>query len=261
MARLWTEDVDGEKWLVNPQLLIAGNPGGKKMARRKTGRKRRQPAGLARYWAKRGRKAAPKRRRRATARRRTRRASVSNPPARRYYARSRRRAKRNPGRRAVAHRSTSLMGVSLPPLDAVLYVGAGLVVPPIVAGMITRYLPANLQGSKPVYYGVKAASVIVPSLLVKRFVSARAGNLMLLGGVASFAIDILNETGVIAGIKSAFGLQGSFGQPMLGFYPSLSRRGGLGSYPSLQRGGITAPVTMSRMTSNTPERLNPASRF
>ena len=156
--------------------------------------------------------------------------------------------------RRSARRNPALLGFNIPPLDAVLFTGAGLVVPPMVAALIMKQLPATYQTSKPVYYAVKAASVLVPSMLVKRFVSQRAGNLMLLGGAASFVIDVLKETGVF----SAIGLSGAISQPLLGYYPSIG--GGLGKYPSLSQNG-SANVTASRMISSVPERLNPTSRF
>ncbi len=143
-------------------------------------------------------------------------------------------------------------------MDAILFTGAGLVIPPIVASMIMKQMPVAWATSKPAFYAVKAASVLIPSYLVKRFVSPRAGNLMLLGGAASFMIDILNETGVLTSIKSAFGLSGAISQPMLGYYPGIG--GGLGKYPSLSANG-SAPVTAQRMVSSVPSRLNPADRF
>jgi preprotein translocase subunit Sec61beta len=48
------EESDGERWLINPALVVA-NPKrkrGRKMAlRRRRSRRNRMPAGLARYWA------------------------------------------------------------------------------------------------------------------------------------------------------------------------------------------------------------------
>ena len=175
--------------------------------------------------------------------------------------RKRRRSKRNysfNANRRRARRNPSLAGFTIPPLDAVLFTGAGLIVPPMVAKFIMPMLPTSMQTSKIAYYSVKAASVLVPSMLVKRFVSQRAGNLMLLGGAASFVIDLLKETGVFA----TLGLSGALSQPLLGYYPSLSAvgSGGLGKYPSLSANGM-APVTAARMISSVPERLNPMSRF
>lgn len=164
---------------------------------------------------------------------------------------------KNYRRRRSARRNPQLLGVNIPPLTAILYTGAGLVVPPIVTNFIMSKLPAEYSASKPVYYAVKAASVLVPSMLVKRFVSQQAGNLMLLGGAASFAIDILRDTGVLA----AIGVSG-VSQPMLGFYPTVGRsvgRGALGRYPSIP--AAASPIAQQRMISNIPERLNPSGRF
>ncbi len=163
---------------------------------------------------------------------------------------SRRRAARNP----------QFLG-SLPPLKSIAFVGAGLVVPPLVATQIMKFLPTEWQTSKPAFYAVKAAAVILPSMLVKKMVSREAGNLMLLGGAASFALDLLKETGLL----TQLGLSGvSNSQPLLGYYPSkgggLGRmRNGMGSYPSLPQS--TMPVSMAQMIANTPDRLNPQNRF
>jgi hypothetical protein len=175
--------------------------------------------------------------------------------------RKRRRARRNytflgNRRRRSYRRNPQLLGFSLPPVTDVLFVGAGLAVPPMVANFIMPMLPETMRTSRIAYYGVKAASVLIPSYLVSRFVGRRQGNLLLMGGLASFTIDLLRETGVL----SAIGLSGSMSQPMLGFYPGLSRRGGLGKYPSLAVNG-GSPVTSSRMIQSVPDRLNPQSRF
>lgn len=232
-------------------------------------RERRMPAGLARYWATHRRK--PRRRRAAkrnytstgmllNPKRRRRRASgrrnvmVTNPRRRRSIGRARRvrRYRRNPG--LLGGRSMSLMGFSLPPLDAVAFVGAGLIVPPLVTSYIMTMLPADWKTSKAAYYGVKAVSVLVPAMLLKQFVSPRAGNLMLLGGAASFVIDLIKDfaPGVIPGLGV---------QPFLGYYPSMgipSRQ--LGTYPG--RGGAQRlPGLLSPMIASTPDRLNPAGRF
>lgn len=155
-----------------------------------------------------------------------------------------------------AARGPQLLGISFPPVMDILGVGAGFVIPPVVMRYLMPLLPADMQASKPVQYGVKLASVILPAWAVKKFVSPRVGNLMLLGGVASLALDVLRETGVL----TAIGLSGTTSQPMLGFYPGLSRRGGLGKYPSLAQNG-TAPVSSSRMLQSVPDRLNPQGRF
>jgi len=276
MARLWTEETDGERWLVNPALIVA-NPrprkkrkAGRKMAQRKA--KRRMPAGLRKYWATHRRKsrtnpvARTHRRRRARKNitstgmlfNRKRRRSSGKRRGVRVMAR-RRRARQNPALGGLlGGRSISILGFTLPPLDAIVFTGAGLIVPPLVTSFIMAKLPNTWKTNKAAYYGVKAASVILPSMLVRRFVSQRAGNLMLLGGAASFVIDLLRDfaPGVIPGISGV-----GMNQPFLGYYPSMPDSGSkaLGLYTG--GGQRQQNVTLPAMISNTPDRLNPAGRF
>lgn len=261
---LWT-DIDGEPWLDNPSLIIANPERKSHMARR------RQPAGLARYWAakRKGRKrAAPKRRRRA------RRSVAANPRRRRRsyrrnYAASgliqnphrRRRHTRNPRRRHHYRRNPSLgsvMGMQLPDIQDILFTGAGIVVPPILTSMLMGYLPVDWKTSKPAYYGVKAASVLIPSMLVRKFVSRRAGNLMLIGGAASLAIDLVRD--FMPNLLPAASVSG---QPFLGFYERMPVRipagNGMGRYSSIPVRSM--PVQRTPLLSQTPERLSPGGRF
>jgi hypothetical protein len=139
-------------------------------------------------------------------------------------------------------------------MDAVLFVGAGLVVPPIMAGYIMGMLPVEWRSSKATYYGVKAASVLIPSMLVRQFVSRRAGNFMLIGGAASFAIDLVREfmPALIPAAPMA-------GQPFLGYYERYNRNGALGRYSSIPVRSRT--VQQTPLLSATPERLSPNARF
>ncbi|WP_460992148.1 hypothetical protein, partial [Staphylococcus aureus] len=83
------------------------------------------------------------------------------------------------------------------------------------------------------YYGVKVASVLIPSMIVRKFVSRRAGNLMLVGGAASFAIDLVREFAP----NLLPGSSGVGAQPFLGFYERMPTRipagNGLGRYASI----------------------------
>jgi hypothetical protein len=218
-------------------------------------RKHRQPAGLRRYWAARRAKTnKPRRKYHARAKARThskRRTSYAiNRPRRksrvRHYFRKAYRAVRQ------RHYKTnpSLMGFQLPGLMDIAAVGAGFVVPPILAGYVMGWLPDSLKTSKVAFWTVKAASVLVPSLVVRRFVSRRAGSLMLLGGAVSFVMDLVKEfaPGVIPGLGY---------QPLLGAFIDrplaiAARRASVGAG---QR-NILPP-----MIASTPDRLSPASRF
>lgn len=222
-------------------------------------RRKRQPAGLRRYWAKHRRKASvnPHRRRTRRARRRTRRNPFTVPGVivNRRRRISRRRAFTMKRRRSSYRRNPQLLGFAFPPVMDVLGVSTGFIIPPVVMRYLMPMLPADMQASKPVQYGVKIASVLLPAWAVKKFASPRIGNLMMLGGMVSIALDLIRETRIL----TSLGLSGTSSQPMLGFYPGLSRRGGLGKYPSLGNG--QANVTSSRMLQSVPERLNPQSRF
>lgn len=169
-------------------------------------------------------------------------------------------------KRTRARRNPQLLGASLPPLKSIMFVGTGLVLPPIVATQLMKFLPIEWQTSKPAFYAVKAASVFLPGMLIKKVVSREAGNLFMLGGLASFAIDALRETGLL----TTLGLSGySVSQPMLGFYPgaggpsnALGRMRGLGRYHSGNSSlNAPRPLTMAPMIANTPERLNPSARY
>jgi len=156
-----------------------------------------------------------------------------NPPRRRRYHSNKRRYRSNP----------ALMGFQLPGLLDVVSVGAGFVVPPIVAGYIMGWLPDSMKTSKAAMWAVKAAAVVVPSMVVRRFVSRRAGNLMLLGGAVSLALDLVKEfaPGLIPGVGF---------QPLLGAHvvrPTRAR--------------MPAPAGLPAMIASTPDRLSPTGRF
>ena len=219
---------------------------------------------------RRGRKNSPRRRARR-ARRNYSSAGLINRPRRRRARRSRRRSyalnprrrrgfRRNVRRRRSYRRNPSVLGLgfNLPPLDAVLFTGAGLILPPIVASYLTPMLPDSIRSSKLGYYGVKAASVLVPSMLVRKFVSRRAGNYLLIGGFASFAIDLVREF-----MPSLIPAPAMSGQPFLGFYEKMPSRlpaaSGMGRYASVPVRSV--PVQRTPLIALTPDRLSPQGRF
>jgi hypothetical protein len=146
------------------------------------------------------------------------------------------------------------MGISLPSIQDVLFTGAGIVIPPVMTSFLLGYLPADWRTSKAAYYGVKAASVLIPSMIVKKFVSRRAGNLMLIGGAASFAIDLVREFA-----PSLLPGGGVGAQPFLGFYERMPRQVGMGRYSSMPVRSV--PVQRTPLLSMTPERLSPGARY
>lgn len=227
------------------------------MARRKARRGRKNSPRRARRRVRRNYASAgmvnPRRRR---ARRRTRRTYALNPRRRRGY-------RRNVRRRRSYRRNPSVLGLgfNFPPLDAVLFTGTGLIVPPIVASYIMPLLPESIRSSRAGYYAVKAASVLIPSMVVRKFVSRRAGNYLLIGGFASFALDLMREF-----MPNLLPTTTMSGQPFLGFYERMptaripaANNGGMGRYASIPVRSV--PVQRTPLVALTPERLMPSGRF
>lgn len=277
MSRLWMEESDGERWLINPALVVA-NPRkkrrGKKMAyRRRRARRNRMPAGLARYWSKHRRKARHNR-----VHRRRRRHVMANPRrrrrARRNYAsagmvamnprRRRRHARRNRVmRRHRARRNPSLLGFTLPPTMDIVGVGTGLIVPPMLANYVFNNFVAgtSLGTSKWAYLGVEALSVAAIGIGVRRFVNVHVGNMVILGGAARVVIDAIQTLAptLLPSVATPTGLSGFGAQPFLGYYEKRPRMAdpGLGKYfYSGSRGSGSG-----RMIQGVPDRLDPGARF
>ena len=139
------------------------------------------------------------------------------------------------------------IGISVPSLTSVAAVGAGLIVPPMVAAQIMKYVPASLAGNPIVGWVVRAAAVVLPAWAVRKYISRSAGDLMLIAGGAGLAMDVVKAymPGVIPGLGY---------QPMLGQY--VQRRNLAG--PSLARQvGLRVPLSIA----TTPERMSPVSRM
>lgn len=218
------EFYDGEPWFDNPLLVTANGPqkGKRKMAAKK-GRKR----GRARknfYGA--GMLANPRRKRRA-------RKNTYMPLANRR----RRRYRHNP----------AIMGFSLPPMDAVFFTAAGLIAPNLAAQQLLRILPSSLTGSAIGNWAVKAASVVLPSVAISKFVNQRAGSLFLVGGLAGLAMDAVRTfaPGVVPGLGH---------QPLLGSYFTRPVAGRITPFPAAGR-------TLPSMIADAPDRLSPTGRF
>jgi hypothetical protein len=139
-------------------------------------------------------------------------------------------------------------------MDAVLFTGAGYIVPQMIQPTIMGFVPNGWKTNPIAVWGVRAASVIVPSMLVRRFVSQRAGNYMLIGGFASFAIDAIKTfmPGVIPGLGT-YHAMGMGSQPLLGAYFDRPTSKGV-PYGRPARG-------LPQMIADSPDRLNPAGRF
>lgn len=242
--------------------------------RRRRARRNRMPAGLARYWRTHGRA------RKNRVHRRRRRHVMHNPRrrhtrrrARRNYAsagmvamnpRRRRHHRRNRVmRRHRARRNPSLLGFTLPPTIDIVGVGAGLIVPPMLANYVFNNFVAgtSMGTSKWAYLGVEAVSVAVTGFAVRRFVNVRVGNMVLLGGAARFVIDAVQTLAptLLPSVAMPAGLSGMGAQPFLGFYEQRPRLAnpGLGKYYS----GGRANSGGGRMIQSIPDRLDPSARF
>ena len=272
MAHLWMEESDGERWLVNPSLVIA-NPSkkrrGRKMAyrrnRRRT-RRNRMPAGLARYWAK-HRRNPHRRRRRSVMRNRKRHARrnftsagmvAANPRHRRRHRRNRRHMM-NRHHRRHARRNPQLLGFTLPPAMDIVAVGGGLIGTPMLANYVFNNFVAGTSfgTSKWAYIGTEAVSVAALSWGVKRFVNPRAGQLVLLGGAARVVLDLVQMLAPTL-LPSLAMPPNLSGQPFLGVYERMPIRRPLGRYYSR---GQNENAASARMITGIPDRLDPSARF
>jgi hypothetical protein len=144
----------------------------------------------------------------------------------------------------------NLFGISLPPIGDVLFVGAGLVAPPLVAAQLVRFLPDSIKTNQAATWGVKVASVVLPGIAIRKFVSPRAGNLFMVGGAASLVVDAIRQfaPGVIPGLGY---------QPLLAGYSTLP---GLPANAS-PRARSMRPVSQPAILEGVPDRLSPQGRF
>jgi len=156
-------------------------------------------------------------------------------------------------------RGTQLFGIALPPMDAVISTAAGLITPTIVSGWLLNVVPVewktNTDGTPNnlTLFAVKAASVLLPSMVVRQFVNQRAGNIMLVAGAAWFVMEAVRTfaPGVIPGLGY---------QPLLGAYiPNRPRQAQL--LGNGGRRGLVSGPGMPLMTASAPNRLDPAQRF
>jgi hypothetical protein len=171
----------------------------------------------------------------------------------RFRFNRRKRSYRNNPIAMAGGRGINLMGIQLPPIDSVLYVAGGFVLTPIVTAKLMPYLPASLQTGTG-QYAVKAAAAILPGYIVSRFVSQRAGRLLMVGGVASLAVDLIRQY-VLPALGLGFYTGGVLGsQPMLGSYYTRQVGNRVVGIPGRRN-------TVSNILSEVPERLDPASRF
>lgn len=226
----------------NPQLGIlsmTGNPRkkGKKMARRKRSRKGKMPAGLARYWAshRRGKRAAPKRRRT----RRARKNWLSPGVVAAVNPRRRRRARRNPvshHRRKHYRRNPAFLGIEMPEVKTILFAGVGFVGPSFVTAQLNSFVPSLVSQVQSMgvagKYILKIGSVIGLTYLVKRFVGSREGSYVAMGGALNVGMSLVND--FAPGILPA--------NPLAMYVANNQRPGNLSSYVPVRQGLRAIPA-------------------
>lgn len=239
------------------ESLFLVNPRRKK--RRKSSRKGRMPAGLARYWAAKRR---PKKRRRKA------RAVMTNPRRRKRRSRSRavvvykrrrrksrsvatvtrRKRRRNPRRKSYRRHRTrarsrnpfstsSIKNAAVPAAIG----AAGALAMSIGYGYLSTYLPASLQTSWGAV-AVKAAAAIGIGFLVSKFMSRSDGQAATVGGLTVVAVGAITPL-ISSAVPSLPGLSGLRG---LNDYVPY-RRPGVGAYmrkPGMGRLGFYSPAAV-----------------
>jgi len=234
---LWSEDAAGERWLgalENPYLAIANPPHHK-------GRKKGvYPKALAHYWATHKRKGAKR-----------------NPPAAVARATPAGTVEWIKAGASRGKKRASGFLSKFPDGMAVAGVLTGVVVPGLVVAQARPYIPSTLMDTPLGYWAVKVAAAILPSWLVKRFISAAFGAKMMIGGLVGLGVEAIRTYW-----PAVLGAQ-----PMLGYYTSGTVTRALASGASRQLGAYTPPNAYpatnpaSRMTVSTPTRLQPQTRF
>lgn len=170
-----------QAWMINPHKGKKGRASKMARRRRKSGRKGRMPAGLARYWAAKRGKANPKRRRRA----RRNQPFVVNSP------RHRRRSRRNPVHRRRHYRRNPGIGTFLPStgfLKEVAFVAGGYYGTKISAGFVLPMI--GISGDIP-RLAVKSVVAFGVSYLGGMLLGQRVKESLLMGGALEVAQDAI----------------------------------------------------------------------
>lgn len=173
-----------EPFLMNPHLGII-NPQSKRKKKGKKSMARRKSSKAHMAYVRSFRKGAKR-----SPRRKARRARKSNPwpmagmvvanPRRKR--RTRAVSRRRSSRRHSYSRNPRILGIELPPLNKVLFAGVGFMAPPMVEGLLSQFIPAEIQTSTLGKYAVRIAAVLALTFGVKRFVGKSEGDMVLIGG-------------------------------------------------------------------------------
>ena len=254
MAELnfWTQDRDGERWAINgPQLMIASNRPKKKGKRKMyTNRPKHGTKAWMSYIRGFRKKNKSHGRKKATRRRPNMYSAgqiANRPKTVVRYVKAKLIRKRNPG----GGRASRMLGgfLGLPGVEPIVGAFAGLVIPPTLMHFTAGYYPAAISTNKWGKYAIAAVSVLVPSFIIRKYLSRNIGVTMMTVGIGNLLYSIAKE--VAPDIFGLSGMRMGF-QPMLGVYPQ-------------QRPGLPAsrqvPMMTTAMTSGIPSRLDASRRF
>jgi hypothetical protein len=129
---------------------------------------------------------------------------------------------------------------------------AGFALPKIIVSQVSSFLPS--LGSNPlITFALRAASVLVPGMLLRKYVGGNFATAYMVIGMGLLIKDI-----VVYFMPSMGVYLGQTSQPMLGYYPG-GKIVGMGSY--LNRRARQVAVTTTPVLTGVPDRLNPGSRF
>lgn len=257
MARVnfWTEDRDGERWLINdPTLVIASNRPKKKGKRMYTNRRKKKGGGWGkshmawvRSFAKKNRKHGSRKTRRRAKHNMYSAGAIAN-PRRKTVTRYVTKYKRNSPARAGG----MLGGLGIPAIEPIAGAFAGLAVPPMLNYFLGGYIPASITANPIGKYAVRAAQVVVPSFIVRKYVNRNVGNIMMIVGIGKLLLDAVHEF-----VPSIPWLSGMGYQPMLGAYTfaTPARRVGPPTFANRM-----LPMMQSSGTAGVPSRLDPMAR-
>ncbi len=202
MAKKLWDYYGGEPFMENPHIAMIGNPfkvgsiiehkreGFRKISERKGSK--------VMAYKRKGRKAAPKRRKRARKNPFPGGGLMINRPRKRARTYNMRRTKRgsyshNPRRHKRARRNPAFLGVALPPIGMIAWGAGGFIGVPMAESYINRFLPAEVTSSVLGRYAVKIGMVFGLTYLVKHVLSAKEAFPVALGGSLYVVTSAINE--------------------------------------------------------------------
>lgn len=243
----WTQDSDGERWLINgPSIVVATNRPRKKGKRKMyTNRPKHGTKAWMSYirGLRKGKKNSGRKRKSKARRNMYSAGEVANRPRTRTVTRYVKVRRNKPSGGGVR----GMFGGLLPGLEPIAGAFAGLVVPPVLRYFTASYIPASIQANPIGKYLVKAAYAALPAWAVKKYVNRSVGNTMMVVGLGKVLFDAVREFAPgIPGLSEGVGYQ-----PMLGAY------GNRPGFPQLR----PVPMMQSQMVAGVPDRLQPGARF